>query len=188
MCEVTEANINDVSKAVGMDSRIGKNFLNSGPGFGGSCFKKDISNLIYICSYYKLNEVADYWEKVLSINNWQQNRISKIIVEKLFGTISDKRITILGFSFKSNTNDTRESSSIKICKNLLEEGCYLSIYDPKVSKKQIDKDLSEIINSGSKDMAIEKRWSVYSSYLDAASGSDALVLLTEWEEFSNGIK
>ncbi len=175
LCEVTQANIHNVSKAIGMDSRIGKDFLNSGPGFGGSCFKKDISNLIYICNHYGLHEVAKYWEQVILINDWQQKRISRIIVDKLFGTISGKIITILGFSFKPNTNDTRESPSINICKNLLEEGCLLSIYDPKVSNEQIATDLKYYKDS----------WKKYEDIYDAAIGSDAIVILTGWEEFNN---
>ena len=95
ICEVTEANIDNVSRAIGMDKRIGSEFLNSGPGFGGSCFKKDILNLIYICNHYNLKEVATYWEQVIRINDWQQNRISKIIVDKLFGNLSDKKLRFL---------------------------------------------------------------------------------------------
>ena len=175
LCEVTEANINNVSKAIGMDSRIGKDFLNAGPGFGGSCFKKDISNLIYICNHYGLDKVAKYWEQVILINDWQQKRISSIIVEKLFGTITGKIITILGFSFKPNTNDTRESPSINICKNLLEEGCLLSIYDPKVSNEQIGLDLINYKDS----------WKKYDDIYEAANGSDAIVILTGWQEFND---
>ncbi len=183
LCENTEANINDVAKAIGMDSRIGKDFLKSGPGFGGSCFKKDISNLIYICNHYGLYEVAAYWEQVISLNKWQQERIISTIVKKLYGTISGKKITILGFAFKSNTNDTRESPAINICKNLLEEGCYLSIYDPKVDATQILKDLNiENFNDGNR---LENRELVetFSSVLDSVVNSDAIVILTDWEEF-----
>ena len=131
-----------------MDSRIGKYFLNSGPGFGGSCFKKDILNLVYICNHYGLSEVADYWEKVININNWQQKRLTRIIVEKLFGTISEKKLAILGFAFKANTNDIRESPAIRICKDLLEEGCYLNIFDPKVNEIQIKEELGVNDNVG----------------------------------------
>ncbi len=183
LCETTEANINDVAKAVGMDSRIGKYFLNSGPGFGGSCFKKDILNLIYICNHYGLYEVASYWEKVIAINNWQQDRITSIIVNKLYGTISDKKITILGFAFKSNTNDTRQSPAISICRNLLEEGCFLSIYDPKVDSSQIDKDLSFQENFEENSSDNKKKWNVCNSVLSAVSDSDAIILLTDWPEF-----
>ena len=183
LCETTEANINDVAKAVGMDSRIGKFFLNSGPGFGGSCFKKDILNLIYICNHYGLQEVASYWEKVISINDWQQDRITSIIVNKLYGTISDKKITILGFSFKSNTNDTRQSPAIKICRNLLEEGCFLSIFDPKVDASQIDKDLSYQENFEDNNSFSEKNWKVCDSVLTAVTDSDAIIFITDWPEF-----
>ena len=176
LCENTEANINDVAKAVGMDSRIGEYFLNAGPGFGGSCFKKDISNLIYICNHYGLYEVASYWEKVIAINLWQQNRITSIIVNKLYGTITGKKIAILGFAFKSNTNDTRESPAINICRNLLEEGCYLSIYDPKVNQNQIDNDLSFKCDDN-------KTWEVTESVLGSVKDADAIILLTEWDEF-----
>ena len=122
----------------------------------------------------ELDEVAKYWEQVILINDWQQKRISRIIVDKLFGTISGKIITILGFSFKPNTNDTRESPSINICKNLLEEGCLLSIYDPKVSKNQIETDLIDF----------EDSWKKYDDIYEAANGSDAIVILTEWQEFN----
>ena len=183
LCEVTEANINNVSYAVGMDHRIGEFFLNAGPGFGGSCFKKDISNLIYICKHYGLDAVAEYWESVIAINNWQKKRISKVIVDKLYGNLSDKKISILGFSFKSNTNDTRESPAISICRDLLDEGCKLSIYDPQVTKEQINMELGinkQITTHNDKsDLRWEKNKSIYESSLN----SDAILLLTDWEEF-----
>ena len=186
LCEITEANISNVSKAVGMDSRIGEDFLEAGPGFGGSCFKKDISNLIYICNHYGLYEVAKYWEKVISINDWQQKRITRIIIDKLFGTISGKKITILGFSFKPNTNDTRESPAISVCKDLLEEGCFLTIYDPKVKKEQIDIELKKIIKENHfKDLSKERLWEISTSIIDAVEESDAVVILTNWDEFYN---
>ena len=178
LCESTGANINEVAKAIGMDKRIGSKFLQSGPGFGGSCFKKDLLNLIYICKYYGLNEVAEYWGKVLSINEWQKKRISKIILEKMFGTLTSKTIAILGFAFKSNTDDTRESPSISICKDLLQEGCILNIYDPKVKTINIEEDLyseNENFKNGN--------WNFCSSVLDAAQNADAIVILTEWNEF-----
>ena len=161
-----------------------KVFLNPGPGFGGSCFKKDILNLIYICNHYGLNEVSDYWEKVISINDWQSKRILKIIVHKLFGTVSDKKIAILGFSFKANTNDTRESPAIKICNGLLEEGASLQIYDPQVSEIQIKKDLGENSNNcESKNYA--GNWEIAKSIHLAAEGTDAIIIITEWDEFKN---
>ena len=121
ICEASGAEITEVAKAIGSDTRIGNKFINPGPGFGGSCFKKDILNLVYLCKHFGLHEVADFWDQVLKINKWQQNRIFQIIFKNLFGNILGKKIAILGFSFKSNTNDTRESPAIEICKNLLFE-------------------------------------------------------------------
>ena len=141
LCEETGADIREVSRAIGSDSRIGSKFLDSGPGFGGSCFKKDILNLVYLAEHFGLPEVASFWNEVVIINNWHQHRIAKLIIKKLYGTLSGKKIAILGFAFKSNTNDTRESASIQICKDLLDEGAKLSIHDPKVSPSQIALDL-----------------------------------------------
>ena len=176
LCESTGANIREVSKAVGSDRRIGKLFLNAGPGFGGSCFKKDILNLVYICNHYGLQDVAEYWKKVIEINDWQKDRLVKIIVKKLFGTLSGKTISILGFSFKANTNDTRESPSLGICKDLLNEGAKLKIYDPKVSKKTFESDLP----SSSEEFGY---WEKSSSINEACKNSDAILILTEWNEF-----
>ena len=141
LCEATGADVREVARAIGTDNRIGSSFLDSGPGFGGSCFKKDILNLVYLSNYFGLPEVANFWEKVVEINNWHQKRISKIVIRKLFGTISQKKIIILGFAFKANTNDTRESAAIQICKDLIEEGAQLIIHDPKVDPKQISIEL-----------------------------------------------
>ena len=179
LCEVTGANVNEVSNAIGRDSRIGSKFLKAGPGFGGSCFKKDILNLIYLCKFYGLQEVAEYWEGVLNINSWTQNRISKAVVQKLFGTVSGKKIAILGFAFKADTNDTRESSAISICRNLIEEGANLWIYDPKVNPKQIEIDLD--IPSSNK-VSISS-WNTSKSIIEASRDSDAIVVLTDWEQF-----
>ena len=183
LCESTGANIKEVVNAVGTDSRIGSDFLNPGPGFGGSCFKKDILNLIYICEYYGLTEVANYWQKVIDINIWQKERISKIIFDKLFGTLSSKKISILGFSFKANTNDTRESPAISICKFLLEEGANLSVFDPRVSTNQIQKDLNKNQNKNIDFKKDESEWIKTNSLYEAAENSDAIVILTEWDEF-----
>ena len=184
LCELTEADIKQVSEAIGLDSRIGKKFLNPGPGFGGSCFQKDILNLVYLCEYYNLNEVARYWEQVLTINNWQKDRISKLIVNSLFGTVSDKKLAVLGFSFKANTNDTRNSACIKICKDLIEEGAVLSIYDPKVSKNQIEADLG----SPPYDMEfnlMNEAWTYSKSIESSIKDSHAIIILTDWSEFKN---
>ena len=183
ICEATGADIKEVSMAIGSDRRIGKYFLNAGPGFGGSCFKKDILNLIYISKYYGLSEVGEYWQKVLDINNWQLRRISKIIVEKLFGTISGKNLVILGFSFKANTNDTRESPAIDICKELIIEGGNLYIFDPKVDNTQISEDLNIEVSDAEKVGESEGGWCKTKNIYKSAEGADAIVILTEWDEF-----
>ena len=185
LCEETGADINQVCTAVGMDSRIGDKFLKPGPGFGGSCFQKDILNLVYLCEYYKLDEVAKYWKGVVEINEWQKSRISKLIVDYLFGNVSGKKITILGFAFKANTNDTRESPSIQICKDLLLEGAEISIYDPKVEEDKIENDLK--LSSSSKQNLNDGSgsWKTFSSIKKASTNSDAIVVLTEWNEFNN---
>jgi len=182
LCEPTGADITEVSKAIGADSRIGEKFLNAGPGFGGSCFQKDVLNMIYLCRYYGLVEVADYWEQVILLNEWQKKRISKLIIETFFGTVSSKKLTLLGFAFKSNTNDTRESPAITIAKDLLENGADLCIHDPQVSESQISKILN-IDNSNKTKKSIEGSWS-YSNNLEFAfSDTDAIIILTEWEEY-----
>ena len=180
ICEATGANIKEVSRAVGMDKRIGNKFLNPGPGFGGSCFKKDILNLVYLARYYSLNEVADFWEKVINLNNWQQNRIYKVIVEKLFGNVNGKKIAFLGFAFKANTNDTRESSAINIGNYLLREGAKIYIHDPKVSYKKI-KDAFLSIDQNINN----NQWEKSITLTDAFKDADAVVLLTEWNEYRN---
>ena len=187
LCEATGADINDVALAIGTDKRIGKYFLNPGPGFGGSCFKKDILNLTYICDYYGLKEVSAYWQKVIDINNWQNKRISEMVVEKLFGTITSKKIAILGFSFKSNTNDIRESPAINICKELMIEGCDLHVYDPKVNFEQIVSVLGESKSDLNKDSHIynEGTWTFAKTVYAAADGADAIIITTEWSEFIN---
>lgn len=185
LCEVTGANIKEVAKAIGMDSRIGSKFLNAGPGFGGSCFKKDILNLVYLCNFYNLHQVAEYWEKIIEINLWQQNRLSNIVVKNLFGTIDSKKIGILGFSFKANTNDTRESPAIQICKDLMNEGAHLSIYDPKVSKEKVISDLKGYSNLSANCNLEKGTFEISSSVEIASENSDALIILTEWQEFKN---
>ena len=178
LCEATGANVREVANAIGADSRIGPKFLKAGPGFGGSCFQKDILNLVYLCRYYGLEDVASYWEQVVTLNTWQQHRISRLMVNRLFGTISGKRIAVLGFAFKANTNDTRESPAIQVCLDLLEEGACLAIVDPKVREGQISIDLGKPAGQG------EGNWQLVDSVEAAADGADALVLLTEWQQFA----
>ena len=178
LCEATGANVRELANAIGADSRIGPKFLKAGPGFGGSCFQKDILNLVYLCRYYGLEDVASYWEQVVTLNKWQQHRISRLMVNRLFGTISGKRIAVLGFAFKANTNDTRESPAIQVCLDLLEEGACLAIVDPKVREGQISIDLGMPAGQG------EGNWQLVDSVEAAAEGADALVLLTEWQQFA----
>ena len=190
LCETTGADVREVSRAIGLDNRIGSKFLESGPGFGGSCFKKDILNLVYLCKYYGLEEVANFWEGVVLINNWHQKRISKLVVEKLFGTLSGKKIAIFGFSFKANTNDTRESAAIQICRDLIDEGAYLTIHDPKVDPKQIALDLgiSPLTqckeNTKKNDPNINGSWT-FSESTDIFEEAHAALMLTEWSEYKN---
>ena len=187
LCEATGADVREVSRAIGADSRIGSKFLDAGPGFGGSCFKKDILNLVYLAEYFGLNEVAKFWESVVNLNNWHQSRISKLITKKLFGTISGKKIIILGFAFKCNTNDTRESAAIQICKDLIDEGACLYIHDPKVSEGQIINDLGRKPlpqNQESRNNFYEKgSWKFIKDINESFSEADAIVILTEWSEY-----
>ena len=179
ICESTGANVKEVAKAVGTDSRIGEKFLNSGPGFGGSCFKKDILNLVYICKSLGLNDVALYWNGILKINDWQQDRIYKTVVSKLYGNISGKRIVILGFSFKADTNDTRNSPSIKISKQLLAEDAILIINDPKVDKKTV----FEAINSKNNNSENKYQIIYEKNISKAIDNADAVLIMTEWDEY-----
>tara|TARA_Y100001933_G_scaffold67732_1_gene68249 strand:- start:240 stop:1652 length:1413 start_codon:yes stop_codon:yes gene_type:complete len=185
ICEVTGANVNEVADAIGKDSRIGTKFLKSGPGFGGSCFKKDILNLVYLAKYYGLYEVADFWKNVVEINSWQQKRIYGEIVKRLYGNLADKKLAILGFAFKENTNDTRESPAIDICKNLLNEGAYLSIHDEKVNESSIRKELEAVI-SKEREYSIDiNKWEYQIDIYEAIKNSDAAIFITEWELYKN---
>jgi UDPglucose 6-dehydrogenase len=177
-CEATGADVREVARAIGADSRIGPKFLQAGPGFGGSCFQKDILNLVYLCRHYGLEEVASYWEQVVALNHWQQQRIARLVITKLFGTVTGKRIGVLGFAFKADTNDTRESPAIRICLDLLQEGAILQIVDPKVSERQIAQDLGQPAGEG------DGSWRRVPDVEQAASGADALLLLTEWQQFA----
>ncbi len=189
LCEATGADVREVSKAIGSDSRIGTKFLDAGPGFGGSCFKKDILNLVYLCEYFGLPEVANFWQSVVELNNWHKKRISQLITKKLFGTISGKKIVVLGFSFKGDTNDTRESAAIQICKDLLDESALLFIHDPKVTKNQIARDLETKptnMKTLKNDIFLEDgAWTYVEDLENAFFDADAVVVLTEWKEYMN---
>ena len=175
LCERTGADIDEVARAVGSDGRIGPKFLKASVGFGGSCFQKDILNLVYLCDYFELPEVAAYWNNVIEINDYQKHRFSRRVLASMFNTVSDKKIAILGFAFKKDTNDTRESAAIYVCKDLIEEHARIAIYDPEVDVSQIQSDLGiEIDNE-------------YVSYCtnpyEATKDAHAVLILTEWDEF-----
>jgi len=172
LCEKTDADITQVARAVGMDSRIGSRFLNASVGFGGSCFRKDILNLVYICRYYGLNEVADYWEHVTRINDFQKERFVTNMLNVMFNTLAGKRIAMFGFAFKANTGDTRESPAIYIAKRLLEEQADLVISDPRA-----------IDNARGDLKEFQSRLSFTSDPYDAAANSHAIALMTEWDEY-----
>ena len=183
LCEATGAEIKEVANAIGADKRIGEEFLAAGPGFGGSCFQKDILNLVYLCKYYGFNKVSSYWEQVLIVNNWQKERIASLIVEKLFGTVTNKKIALFGFAFKANTNDTRESPSISIAKDLLANGANLMITDPQVLPFQIEKELN--MEESTKLSETGSSWCFTKKLNECAKDADAIVILTAWEEYKN---
>ncbi|MEB3200509.1 MAG: nucleotide sugar dehydrogenase [Synechococcaceae cyanobacterium] len=186
LCEATGADVREVARAIGSDSRIGPRFLQAGPGFGGSCFQKDILNLVYLCRHYGLEEAASYWEHVVSLNGWQQHRIARLVVNSLFGTVSGKRLAVLGFAFKADTNDTRESPAIGICRDLIEEGAELAIVDPKVSPRQIAQDLGRESGTaaGRATLGGDGCWLQAATPQEAAVGADAVLILTEWGHYS----
>ncbi len=184
LCDVTGANIKQVSRAIGADSRIGDKFLEASVGFGGSCFKKDILNLVYLCKFYGLDEVSEYWHQVVKINLYQKNRFVSRIIENLDNNIRNKKITILGWAFKKNTNDTRESAAIDVSTRLLKKGAKITVYDPMVSKESIIYDIKENF----KDQMTSKFLSKIKfsdNILSAAKDSDCIAILTEWDEFKS---
>ncbi len=180
LCEATGADVDEVSRAIGMDSRIGPKFLKSSVGFGGSCFQKDILNLVYLCESFGLPEVSEYWRQVVHLNDWQKTRFVEKIVRTLYNTVSGKRIGILGFAFKKDTNDTRESAAIQVCRDLLNERAHVAIYDPRVTKEMIHEDL---IYAGVSKELIESSVEICSDPYAVANGAHALATLTEWDEF-----
>ena len=189
LCEKSGASIQEVSKAIGLDKRIGEEFLKASPGFGGSCFQKDILNLVYLSRNYGLHEVADYWEQVIKINNYQKNRFSKKVIEHFNNNLRKISISILGWSFKKNTNDSRESASIYICRDLLLSEAQVHIYDPMVSNERIMLDLKDLFFiQGINKSEIQKLISnvfVYDNIYNSILNSNAILILTEWDEFKS---
>ena len=175
LCEATGADVDEVAHAIGQDSRIGPKFLKSSVGFGGSCFQKDILNLVYLCEHFGLPEVASYWQKVVEMNDYQKSRFTRRMLDAMFNTVSHKRIAVLGYAFKKDTNDTRESAAIYVCRDLLEEQAHLAIYDPKVPAEEIFSTL-DVTEDDERVMVCEDPYV-------AAEGAHAVALLTEWDAF-----
>jgi len=176
LCEATGADVDEVANAIGRDSRIGPKFLKASVGFGGSCFQKDILNLVYLCEHFGLPEVAHYWEGVVKMNDWQKHRFTGRIVKALYNSVAGKKIAVLGFAFKKDTNDTRESPAIAVCRDLLSEQAMVAVYDPKVPADEIRLDL---LGKGGSNPNL----SVAPSAYEAAEGAHALAVATEWDEF-----
>jgi UDPglucose 6-dehydrogenase len=172
---VCGADVREVARAIGSDSRMGPKLLQAGPRFSGRCFQENILDLVCIGRRDGFEEVARSWEQVVALNEWQQHRIARLVVKSLFGTVTGKRIAVLGFAFKADTNDTRESPVIRICQDLLEEGARLAILDPKVGEEQIRRDLGPVSGEG--------HWEKVATVAEAADNADAIVITTEWAEF-----
>ena len=181
LCEKTGADVNEVARAIGMDSRIGPKFLKASVGFGGSCFQKDILNLVYIAKSYGLNEVADYWEQVVIMNDHQKVRFAAKIVKTLYNTVSGKKIAFLGWAFKKDTNDTRESAAIQVADELLYEQANLAVYDPKVEEEKIQSDLNYLDTRTKEENA--KLATAFQDPYEACKDAHAIAVLTEWDEF-----
>jgi UDPglucose 6-dehydrogenase len=181
LCEKTEADITEVARAIGTDSRIGPKFLKASVGFGGSCFQKDILNLVYIARSYGLQEVADYWEQVIIMNDHQKSRFANQMIRNLYNTVNGKRISFLGWAFKKDTNDTRESAAIYVADHLLHEQADIVVFDPKVLEDQVYSDLNYL---GTRTPAENKKGvKVFEDPYEACKGAHAVAILTEWDEF-----
>ncbi|MFB5946884.1 nucleotide sugar dehydrogenase [Albibacterium profundi] len=182
LCEVTGADVTEVARSIGMDSRIGSKFLQASVGFGGSCFQKDILNLVYIAKSYGLTEVADYWEQVIIMNDYQKTRFAHNIIRTLYNTVSGKKIAFLGWAFKKDTNDTRESAAIYVADILLNEQAELMVLDPKVDKETIYADLDYLKTRAPEEN--RKLVDVSSDPYEVCKDAHAVTILTEWDEFN----
>lgn len=176
LCEATGADVDEVANAIGRDSRIGPKFLKASVGFGGSCFQKDILNLVYLSEHFGLPEVAAYWDHVVRMNDWQKRRFATKIVRTLYNSVADKKIAVLGFAFKKDTNDTRESAAISVVRDLLAEQAQVTVYDPKVPPAEIRRESTLAGAEGD-------RLTIADSAYAAAEKAHALVVVTEWDEF-----
>jgi len=185
LCEETSADVSEVAHAIGTDPRIGPKFLQASVGFGGSCFQKDILNLVYLCETFNLPEVAAYWQQVVAMNDWQKDRFSKNMVSKMLNTVTGKKITILGFAFKKDTGDTRETAAGHVIKNLLAERAKLHVYDPKVTEEDMFKELAYMGMSEKTHPDLQKLVVMDSTIEEACKDSHALAVMTEWDEFKS---
>jgi UDPglucose 6-dehydrogenase len=181
LCEITEADVDEVAYAIGSDSRIGPKFLKASVGFGGSCFQKDILNLVYLCEHFGLPEVAAYWEQVVIMNDYQKSRFARNIIHTLFNTVSGKKITLLGWAFKKDTDDTRESAAIYVADHLLNDCANISVYDPQVPESSIFRDLNYLRTRPAPEN--KKMVEVSNDPYEACSGAHAIAVITEWDEF-----
>ncbi len=183
LCEKTGADVNEVAQAIGLDSRIGPKFLKASVGFGGSCFQKDILNLVYIAKSYGLDEVSTYWEQVILMNDHQKRRFAKNIISTLYNTVAGKKIAFLGWAFKKDTNDTRESAAIYVADDLLNEQAAIAVYDPKVKPAQMWSDLNYLDSRSEAEN--QKQLTAYQNPYEACNGAHAVAVLTEWDEFKS---
>ena len=184
LCEATGADVNEISRAVGMDDRIGRRFLQASVGFGGSCFQKDILNLVYLCETYGLQECADYWNQVVAMNDFQKERFTKKVVGKMFNTVTGKKIAMLGYAFKKDTGDVRETPSMFVLRDLLAEGAKTFVYDPKVTREDMWVEMNYTcgINKDNTPRLEESVVTATDPY-ETCDGAHALLILTEWDEF-----
>ncbi|HRZ98172.1 MAG TPA: UDP-glucose 6-dehydrogenase [Paludibacter sp.] len=196
LCEKTGADVDEIARAIGADSRIGSKFLKASVGFGGSCFQKDILNLVYLCRHFNLPEVADYWEQVIKMNDFQKDRFADQIIKSLFNTVSGKKIAFMGWAFKKDTNDTRESAAIYIADELLQDRAMIHVYDPKVNTEKVYADIEYLqlhrLYSQRKGAEhyeqltpeeIRKQVTVHTEPYSACHNAHAIAVLTEWDEF-----
>jgi len=186
LCESTDADIDEISRAVGSDVRIGSKFLKASVGYGGSCFQKDILNLVYICETYGLKEVAEYWHQVVLINDYQKRRFAHKMVKSMFNTVTGKKIAIFGFAFKKDTGDTRETAAAFVMKDLLDELASLSVYDPQVSREAMFEEFKYTLNVTPATVPnLENMITTCGSAMEAATGAHAIAIMTEWDEFAS---
>merc|ERR1712232_64770 len=184
LCESTGADVTEISRAVGMDDRIGKRFLQSSVGFGGSCFQKDILNLVYLCETFGLEECATYWNQVIVMNDYQKKRFSEKMVAKMFNTVTGKKILILGYAFKKDTGDVRETPSMFVVRDLLAEGANIHVFDPEVKRDDMFTELNYTCSLNELNTpGLKESLTTSSDPYKSCVGAHAIAVLTEWDEF-----